>query len=390
MKRLFYLLIALFLASCSKVRVVPSESGGEELADLKKGAEIVRVNDTSIREGYLDVLSAINPRVKSQVANPTMKKKMVENLVDQELLYQESLRRGLDQKKEVLDKAGLYRRIIVAQAVMEAEMEQKAREYYEKHKDTDFTKVSVSQIQIDFKKPEAEKTPPADKDKKGKNKEATAEEKRAALEKAKAVKARLISGEDFGKVAEEASDDKSSSKKGGDLGPISRDDKRLARRGMDKVVEAAFKLKNGEVSDIIETARAWHIVKVTSEPEATPFEEAKKTIEFQLQKQVKDDLLASLKQSAKIVYAEEAKPSAPAPAKKEENSEAPKPAVPTLPAAEAPVPPAPGDVTEAPAPAEAAPALPAAPAPIPAVEAPTAGPVPPDVPPEDKGTASSP
>ena len=136
MKRLFLLIFSfLVFDACSKVKVVSPGPAGEELADMKKGAEIVQVNNAVIREGYLEMLSAINPRVKSQISNPTMKKKVVESLVDQELLYQESVQRGLDRKKEVADKAALYKRIIIAQALMEEEMDKKTREYYEQHKD---------------------------------------------------------------------------------------------------------------------------------------------------------------------------------------------------------------------------------------------------------------
>ena len=332
MKRLFLLIISLLIIySCSKLKIVSPEPGGEELADMKKGAEIVQVNNAVIREGYLDMLAVINPRVKSQISNPMTKKKIVESLVDQELLYQKSLERGLDKKKEVVDKMALYKRIIIAQALMEEEMTRKAREYYDQHKETDFTKVAVSHIQIDFKKPEPETpgglAPTASEktDEKGdkknpkkKNKEpATEAEKKEALERVKAVKARLEASEDFAKVAEEVTNDNATKKKGGDLGKISRDDKRLARRGLEKLVEAAFALKMGQTSDVIETPKGYHLVKVTSEPEVTPFEEAEKTIEFQLQKQVKEELLASLKQSAKIVYAEE--PSATPPPSTEEN-----------------------------------------------------------------------
>ncbi|MBI4412294.1 MAG: peptidylprolyl isomerase [Deltaproteobacteria bacterium] len=312
MKRLFLLIFSfLVFDACSKVKVVSPGPAGEELADMKKGAEIVQVNNAVIREGYLEMLSAINPRVKSQISNPAMKKKVVESLVDQELLYQESVQRGLDRKKEVADKAALYKRIIIAQALMEEEMDKKTREYYEQHKDADFTRVAISHIQIDFKKPEPE-TPETSgekgetKDKKAKEKgPATEAEKKEALDRTKTVKARLTAGEDFAKVAEETTNDNASKKKGGDLGKISRDDKRLARRGLEKLVDAAFSLKMGQVSEVIETPKAYHIIKVTSEPEVTPFEEAKKTIEFQLQKQVKEELLAKLKQAAKIVYAVE-------------------------------------------------------------------------------------
>ena len=64
-------------------------------------------------------------------------------------------------------------------------------------------------------------------------------------------------GADFAKLAEENSDDPVSKTEGGDLGTF--------KRGvMDKAFEdAAFKLKVGELSGIVETPFGWHIIKRT-------------------------------------------------------------------------------------------------------------------------------
>lgn len=295
--------ILLSMIACSKIKLVMQKGGETDLSHVQTGAKLAEVNGTGIYEGHLDILARINPRVKSQLSNPASRKKILDNIIEQELLYQESLKRGLDTKPEVLEKATLYKRVIISQALLEEEMEKQARSYYEENKDKQFTKVNFSQIQVNFNQPETSE--PAGEAHANTNAKApTAEEKNAALKKAQAIKARLDAGEDFAKVAEEASDDKVSKRKGGDMGAISREDKRLSRLGLDALADKAFSLKQGDLSEIIESSKGYHIIKVTSDMIVSPFEEAEKVIRFQVQQDVKDKLLAALKESAKVTYLE--------------------------------------------------------------------------------------
>ncbi|MDD5036746.1 MAG: SurA N-terminal domain-containing protein [Methylococcaceae bacterium] len=80
---------------------------------------------------------------------------------------------------------------------------------------------------------------------------------KAAQAKAEQVRDRIGKGEDFGKLAAEASDDKESAAKGGDLGYIKKEtlDPNFAT--------AAFALNAGEVSQPIKTAFGYHLIKVT-------------------------------------------------------------------------------------------------------------------------------
>jgi len=293
-------------------------SSGGNIAALNSGKEIASVNGTSIKEGYLEFLARINPRVKGQIKNPASRKKIIDNLVEQELLYQASLKQGLDKNEDVQNKAQLYQKVVVAQALLENELEKRTKEYYEKNKQTQFTKVNFSQIEIDFV-PAPEKKPEDKKDIKKEEPAATPEQKAAALKKIQDIKTKINGGEDFGKLAEALSDDKASKKKAGDMGAISRDDKRMARLGMDAVTQAVFNLKKGDVSEPIETKKGYHIVKVTSDPQETPFDEAEKTIQFQIQQETKDNLINELKKSASIKFAEDNK------ADKSKNEEKKKP-----------------------------------------------------------------
>ncbi|MFL8887952.1 peptidylprolyl isomerase [Helcococcus kunzii] len=75
--------------------------------------------------------------------------------------------------------------------------------------------------------------------------------------KAKEVVEKLKKGEDFKKVSDEYSIDKAAKNKGGQLGKVSKN-------GYDATfVEAAFKLKENEISEPVKTKFGYHIIKVT-------------------------------------------------------------------------------------------------------------------------------
>ncbi len=91
----------------------------------------------------------------------------------------------------------------------------------------------------------------------------------AAYEKIKLVKNLLEGGEDFAVVAREYSDDTGTKENGGDLGLFER------RMMVQEFDEAAFNLKVGEISDIVQTGFGYHIIKVTEIPDLPTFEEEK-------------------------------------------------------------------------------------------------------------------
>ena len=100
-------------------------------------------------------------------------------------------------------------------------------------------------------------------------------------ETANEVLAKVKAGEDFAELAKEYSTDTSTNEDGGDLGYISRNE-------MDEAFEeAAFALEKGAVSDVVQTAEGYHIIKVTNK---VPAEEA-------VFEDVKDEVYADLLES---------------------------------------------------------------------------------------------
>ena len=124
-------------------------------------------------------------------------------------------------------------------------------------------------------------------------------EKEDALKKIRDVQKKQIKGDDFAKLAKEYSQGPSNAK-GGDLGYFKRGQMVPA---FEKV---AFKLKPGEVSDIVKTRFGYHLIKVVDKkPESTvPYEEIKDRRgqylkQEKVQKEIKQ-LVEKLRKKAKV------------------------------------------------------------------------------------------
>ncbi|NTU42392.1 MAG: hypothetical protein HGA78_04945 [Nitrospirales bacterium] len=105
---------------------------------------------------------------------------------------------------------------------------------------------------------------------------------------------RIKAGEEFEKVAAEMSDDYKSSAKGGDLGFVAKG------KMVPEFENAAFGLKPGEVSDIVETPYGFQIIKVEERQEA-------RTEDFEkITKNIKEKLLSDAKKVAFEKFFQEA------------------------------------------------------------------------------------
>jgi peptidyl-prolyl cis-trans isomerase D len=108
--------------------------------------------------------------------------------------------------------------------------------------------------------------------------DATADDKAKARAAATEVLTRARNGEDFAALAKTYSQDTATANKGGDLGTF-------ARGRMVKAFEdAAFNLKDGEVSELVETPFGLHIIKVAAllPEQARPLDEVTEEIRQEL------------------------------------------------------------------------------------------------------------
>lgn len=105
-----------------------------------------------------------------------------------------------------------------------------------------------------------------------------------ARKKAEELRTKLMNGADFSDLAKEYSQDERSAPSGGDVGFISRGE-------LAAVLEtAAFALKPGEISDIVESVFGFHILRVT-ETRVKPLEDVRDEIRQELSSEEVDSLI---------------------------------------------------------------------------------------------------
>lgn len=161
----------------------------------------------------------------------------------------------------------------VTSSIKDEDIEKYYRENQDKYKKAET--VNASHILINPKEIDKEKSA-----------KMTEEEKKTEMDKAKAdakkkaedILAKLKTGGDFEKLAEENSACPSGKSSKGNLGEFQRG------AMVKEFDDAAFGLKPGEISGVVETKFGYHIIKLNSKKEAglAPLEEAKESIKKNL------------------------------------------------------------------------------------------------------------
>ena len=205
-----------------------------------------------------------NPQYKTQAQGPQgdgIKKEFGQI----KLLAERARKDGLDADEGIklrvlLEKSQALARAYVTdlqknpeKLVTDADVEQ----YYKEHPE-EFEEVHARHILVSTRaEPEDPTAPPMpDKAKKDADKKPKVLTKDEARKKAQTILDRVRKGEDFAKLAEENSDDPTSKVKGGDVGYF-------AKGGMvAPFQDAAFAMKPGEISDLVESEFGFHIIKV--------------------------------------------------------------------------------------------------------------------------------
>ncbi|OGQ04443.1 MAG: hypothetical protein A2W61_08625 [Deltaproteobacteria bacterium RIFCSPLOWO2_01_44_7] len=268
-------------------------------SSMSSGKTLVDINGKKITEGDLEFLSTLNPNIAAQLSTPFGKKQILDNLVEQELLYQASRKEGLEHDPKVQAKVDLYKKVILAQAFVEANSIKEAKKYYEEHKN-EFEQLKMSHIMIRYATPQEIKAA-----KKAKNPAMAKHTEQEALKIANEILDKLNKGGEFIKVVKEVSEDLTTKEQGGDLGFASKEDPVLTRRGFSPLIEKAFTMKVGEIAGPIKTASGYHLVTLTSPAQLAPFEEVKNQVLFKTRGDVRGKILTELKGSNKVVFAKE-------------------------------------------------------------------------------------
>jgi parvulin-like peptidyl-prolyl isomerase len=262
----------------------------------KSGKVLVEINGDKITEGDLELLGEINPRIQRQLESPDGKQRILETVVEQELLYQKAMQEGLNRGPEIKAKVDLYRQVIIAQTLVDKTVDGLTKEYYDKHPD-EFNKLKLSAIMINI-------ATPKDRKKATKGRAFRTEEEAHKL--ANEVKAKIDGGMSFDEAAKKYSDDFLTRERGGNMGLVSLRDQMMIARGFKPLLEKAFTMKVGEIAGPIKTSFSYNIITVTRGAEVEPYDEAKESIAPRMQTPARNKLLAGLKKDSRIVYTEEA------------------------------------------------------------------------------------
>lgn len=334
-------LAALFLmlgASAVLAEQAPAKAAAPAVAEPAKASAaqdalktspsdpMARVNGTTITRQEVDravkVMLAQN-QVEQPLSADLLKQAQdaaLDQLAAAELLFQEASKHEVkDLDKQVADKVAVNRAKFTSDAEFEKALKavdmtmNDIREFTRKDiiisrfiddelaakikvSDADIKKFYDENVEKYFTKPESAR---ASHILIGVDEKASAEERKKAKEKAEALLKRVKAGEDFATIAKSDSTCPSASQ-GGDLGTFGRG------QMVPPFEKAAFALKPGQVSDVVETQFGYHIIKLVEKEEAgkESFESVKgKIAEFlkreKTQKSVVD-LVAKLKETAKI------------------------------------------------------------------------------------------
>ena len=277
--------------------------------------KVAVVNGTVIKQAELDTeMSRYFARLQrmgrfpNDVESSQIKKQVLENLIARELLYQESQKKGIkvDQKEidgqltalkgrfpseaefnNALSRMSLteadlrfqFERDLAIKKLLDGQIgdkvvvsEKETKDYYDGNLET-------------FKKPEQVRASHilikvdqgADQAKKAE-----------ARTKIESLQTKLKKGEDFGALAKEYSEGPSGPK-GGDLGFFGRG------QMVKPFEDAAFTMKPGQVSNMVETRFGYHLIMVTDRtPEGTfSYEEVKDRLEQYLKQQKVQEAIAA-------------------------------------------------------------------------------------------------
>jgi peptidyl-prolyl cis-trans isomerase C len=212
------------------------------------GNRVITVNDFNKILGFYDPeqrkMIEKNPQAK-----PTLLWQTVQGIVLADLARQ----KGFDKKPEVKGQLELIANNFLAYQFLQKEVlskvtvsDKEAKAYYDKNIELFKAPEQVKARHILIQVP----------------KEASEEDKKKLKEKAEELLKKVQAGEDFAKLAEANSDDPGTKAKGGELGFF-------AKGAMVPAFEqAAFALKPGEVSGVVESDFGYHIIKVDEKKEA--------------------------------------------------------------------------------------------------------------------------
>ena len=261
---------------------------------------LARVGNHVITEQTLQKrLEAMPPFMKQQVSTPEGKQRLLQALVEEEVMVREADKRGFENTPEFKDEMRLRERDLLVRMFYDkvvtpaaAPSDSEVVAYYENHPN-DYTVPEHAIARHILLK---------------------------TRDQALDVRKKIEDGADFGEMAKEYSLDAQTKTRGGLIyGQIERGAPIRGLGDLPELTDAILALPVGVVSEPIKTEMGYHLVKVDEHVDETmkPLEEVRKNIAATLsntrQEGVRDSILADLKSKYHVVYLSEDRPAAKSP-----------------------------------------------------------------------------
>lgn len=255
--------------------------------EVTQGKPVLKIGDQIIYQGQIDILMEIMPGFKTSWDSTQDRKNLIAQLIEQELFYQKAKELDLISKNDRLQKnLWLQTRNYQAGTYLLQEVDQQAKIEYERNKDQLFSQVEIKEIVFLFKNTGAQDEP---------------SQQKIAMKKAVELRKNLTD-KNFSKLASEHSENPFGKANGGNIGVISWIDQRVKFMGWKPLVETAFKLKKGRISQPIVTDEGVHIIQVASDKQTQSYQDSETFLRTQLEQSVKNALLEQMLATTKIEY----------------------------------------------------------------------------------------
>jgi EpsD family peptidyl-prolyl cis-trans isomerase len=272
--------VALFTACGQKAG---QEGGAGDASKSDASAVLAVVNGKNITvEDFKMEAASLSPMAMKSLDDVKNRQKFLDNLVDKALIVQRAESLGMEKDPEVAKRLNQIKSSMLLGFFVKKEVLDKVnvtdkdvKDYFDKSKD-DLGSVRISHILVSSQK-EAEE-----------------------------IQAKLKTGGDFKALVKQHSLDTKTKNAGGDLGFV-----KWEQFGSAGLKDAAFKLKPGEVSGIVQSQFGYHIMKVTEKKPATDaeFPAMKDALKEQATEKKKEEtfeaIVKDLKGKAKVTTNEE-------------------------------------------------------------------------------------
>jgi len=292
----FLLLIAFALALCGwpEFAKCGQQASPPNKAESAAGERVVlTIGDEKITAAEIDnFIQALPPRYQAFYGGPG-KHLLPQYIVAMKVLSAEAVKLKLAERPEVARAIEMAREGILSDAAREHFLQsvkvsdQELRELYQKDK-AQSEEVRIRHILI-----QTEDAPM----KSGAAGHPALPEPEAR-KKLQDIRQRILAGADFAEMAKQYSEDLATAASGGDMGVIQRD------KVVPPIVNAAYSLEPGQVSDIILTPSGVEIIKVEAK-RSTTSEEVKSDLETQLRQAKAAEIVKHLVENSPLVIDQE-------------------------------------------------------------------------------------